>query len=98
MRLVRRGNGWRGDHAGSERRILSLIHNVFFSCGAGEIGLASAVVSLPVPPIGPPFRALTVSEAGGATLLSTGKLPAVGAAITMVAITMGTNEEEAATL
>lgn len=97
LRLDRRSDRWRGDHAGSEGWILSLIHNVFFSCGAGEVSLASAVVSLPVPPVGPPFRALPVSASSGATLLNTGYLPAVGAAISMVAITVRTNEEEAAT-
>jgi hypothetical protein len=98
VRLHWRGDGWRGDDAGSEGRIWSLIHNVFFSRGAGEVGLASAVVSLPVPLIGPPLRTLAVSAASGAALLNTGKLPAIGAAISMVAITVGTNEEEAATL
>jgi hypothetical protein len=68
------------------------------SLGAGEVGLASAVLSLSVPLIGPPFGALPVSAASGAALLNTGKLPAVVAAISMVAITVGTNEEEAATL
>jgi hypothetical protein len=53
---------------------------------------------LSVPPVVPAFRALAVSAAGGAALLSTGKLAAVWAAISMVAVTVGTNEEEAATL
>jgi hypothetical protein len=46
----------------------------------------------------PPFRTLAVSAAGGAALLNTGKLSAVWAAISMVVVTVGTNEEEAATL
>jgi hypothetical protein len=98
LRLDRRPDGWRGDDAGSAWRIWSLIHNVFLSLGAGEVGLAPAVVSLPVPPVSLPFRTLAVSAASGAALLDTGKLPAVGAAISMIAITVGTNEEEAATL
>jgi hypothetical protein len=68
------------------------------SLGAGEVGLAPAVCSLPVPPVVPPFRTLAVSAASSAALLNTGEFPAVGTAISMVAITMGTNEEEAATL
>jgi hypothetical protein len=75
-----------------------MIHNVFLSCGAGEVGLASSVVSLPVPPVISPFRTLAVSAASGAALFNTGKLPAVWAAVSMVAITVGTNEEEATTL
>jgi hypothetical protein len=39
-----------------------------------------------------------VSAAGGATLLNTGEFPAFSAAIPMVAITVGTDEEETATL
>jgi hypothetical protein len=75
-----------------------MIHNGFLSLGAGEVSLAPAVLSLPVPPVISPFRTLAVSAASGAALLNTGKLPAVWAAITMIAITVGTNEEEAATL
>src|SRR5262249_7763283 len=97
-RLDRRSDGWRGDDAGSEWRIGSMIHNVFLSRGAGEVGLAPAVVSLPVPPVVSPFRTLAVSAAGGATLLNTGEFPAVGTAISMVAIAVGTNEEESPTL
>src|SRR5262249_42077343 len=97
-RLARRGDGWRGDDAGSEWRIGSMIHNGFLSLGAGEVGLAPAVLSLPVPLIVPRFRTLAVSAASGAALFNTGKLPAVGTAVSMVAITVGTNEEEAATL
>ncbi|MGH9766695.1 MAG: hypothetical protein ACREAB_04605, partial [Blastocatellia bacterium] len=81
---------WRGDDAGSEWRIWSLIHNGFLSRGAGEVGLAPAVLSLPVPPVTSRFRALAVSAASGAALLDTGKFPAVGTAISMVAITVGT--------
>ena len=76
-RIERRGDGWRGDDAGSEWRIWSLIHNGFLSRGAGEVGLAPAVLSLPVPPVISPFRTLAVSAASGAALLNTGKLPAV---------------------
>lgn len=70
LRLKRRGDGWRGDDAGSEWRIGSMIHNVFLSRGAGQFGLSSAVVSLPVPPVGLPFRTLAVSAASGAELLN----------------------------
>jgi hypothetical protein len=75
-----------------------MIHNGFLSRGAGEVGLAPAVLSLPVPPVVPRFRTLAVSAASGAALFNTGKFPAVWAAVSMVAITVGTNEEEAATL
>jgi hypothetical protein len=68
------------------------------SCGAGQVGLSSAIVSLPIPPVGLPFRALAVAAASGAELLIARKLLAVGAAISLAAITVGTNEEEAATL
>jgi hypothetical protein len=53
---------------------------------------------LSVPPVVPAFRTLAVSAAGGATLLNTGEFPAFSAAIPMVAITVGTDEEETATL
>jgi hypothetical protein len=75
-----------------------MIHNGFLSLGAGEVSLAPAVCSLSVPLIVPPFRTLAVSAASGAASLNTGKLPAFGAAISMVAITVGTNEEETVTL
>jgi hypothetical protein len=75
-----------------------MIHNGFLSLGAGSLGLAPAVLSLPVPLIVPRFRTLAVSAASGAALFDTGKLSAFGAAIPMVAVTVGTNEEETATL
>jgi hypothetical protein len=75
-----------------------MIHNGFLSLGAGEVGLASAVYFLPVAPVVPSFLTLAVSATSRAALFNNGKLPAFGAAISMVAITVGTNEEEAATL
>jgi hypothetical protein len=75
-----------------------MIHNGFLSRGAGEVGLAPAVLPLPVTPVAPRFRTLAVSAASGAALLNTGELPAFGAAVSMVAIAVGTNEEEATTL
>ena len=75
-----------------------MIHNVFLRLGACEVGLASAVISLPVPRVGSPFRTLAVPATSGTALLKTGELAAFGAAISMVAITVGTNEEESATL
>jgi hypothetical protein len=98
LRHERRGDGWRGDDAGSEWRIWSLIHNGFLSLCAGERSLAPAICPLSVPPVVTAFRTLAVSAAGGAALLNTGKLPAFGTAVSMVAITVGTNEEETATL
>jgi hypothetical protein len=68
------------------------------SLGAGEVSLAPAVCSLSVAPVVPPFRTLAVSATGSAALLNTGKLAAVRAAVSMVAVTVGTNEEETATL
>jgi hypothetical protein len=87
MRLGRRGAGWRGDDAGSEWRIGSLIHNVFFRRffrrGAGEVGLASAVVSLSATLILSPFRAAPMAAVGGAQLPGPSGGPTGKAAISL---------------
>jgi hypothetical protein len=98
LRRHRRRDGWRGDDAGSEGRILSLIHNVFFSRDAGQIGLASAVLSLPALLIFSPFRTPPMPAVGGAQLLTPRDRTTGEAAISLAAITVGTDEEEDATL